>query len=197
MSEEHRKSEMTYPSGGTTLKIILIAALLFRWIHLAIVSGSDLVHLPIIDSAFYHNWAASISSGNALGGSIFFMSPLYPYFMGIFYTIFGVKPIWIMILQSIMSTGTVWMLYRFSASISGKKVGLISAGIAAVYAPFIFFDSTLLTSSLILFFSAIILNLTLTTFKKSNPVSLLLLGLVLGLSALTRPLVLIFIPFLK
>ena len=196
MSEEHRKSEMTYPSGGTTLKIILIAALLFRWIHLAIVSGSDLVHLPIIDSAFYHNWAASISSGNALGGSIFFMSPLYPYFMGIFYTIFGVKPIWIMILQSIMSTGTVWMLYRFSASISGKKVGLISAGIAAVYAPFIFFDSTLLTSSLILFFSAIILNLTLTTFKKSNPVSLLLLGLVLGLSALTRPLVLIFIPFL-
>lgn len=196
MSEEHRNSEIVCPSGRTALKIILIAALTIRWIHLAIVSGSDLVHLPIIDSAFYHAWAVSIISGNVVGSSIFFMSPHYPYFMGFIYAIFGAKPIWVMIFQSILSTGTVWLLYRFSATVAGKRVGLIAASLATVYAPFIFYDSTLLTSSLILFFSAAILNLTLSTYHRPSPIQLLLLGLAIGLSALTRPLVLIFVPFL-
>ncbi len=207
MNEQHRNSDgepMVEESGinrdnknnNLTLYVILSVGLILRWVHLTIVSGSDLVQLPIIDSAFYHTWATLISQGDVAGTNIFFMSPLYPYLMGFIYSIVGAKPVWVMAIQGLMGVGTLWLLYRFGERLAGKTVGLIAAAIGAVYAPFIFYDSTLLTSSLILFLSAAILNLTYSVLTTERAPYLWMLGIALALSALTRPLVFIFVPFI-
>jgi len=182
--------------GGLALWIILVAALALRWIHLLLVSGTDLVKIPIIDSAFYHHWATLIAQGHVVGKQTFFMSPLYAYLMGLVYAVFGAAPWAVMALQGILGTATVWMVFRISARLAGRTAALIAAGSAAVYAPFIFYDSTLLTSELILFLSALILNFTCDALERDRPSDLWKLGVAIGLSALARPMALIFLPFL-
>lgn len=175
---------------------ILAIALLLRWGHLIIISGTDLVRIPIIDSAFYHDWAARIAGGELLGSQVFFMSPLYPYLLGLLYLITGAVPWATLLFQGITGTATVWLVYRIGNRISGHRSGLIAAAIAAVYGPFIFYDATLLTATLILFLSALIINFTLDVIENGSNLNLWKLGLAIGLSALARPLVMIFLPFL-
>lgn len=182
--------------GNLVLWIIVAAALLLRWTHLLIISGTDLLTLPIIDAAFYHQWAAEISSGNVIGQGVFFMSPLYPYLTGLLYTFFGTE-LWIVFaFQGLLGAGTVWLLFRWTNHAYGRRTGFVAAGIAALYGPYIFYDSTLLTSSLIVFLSVLILNFAQEALDGDNNSSLWKLGAVIGLSSLARPLVLIFIPFL-
>jgi len=209
MSDEKQLHDLT--NAQTNRKIlwfILAGALILRWLHLLIASSSDLVRIPIIDSSFYHQWAVSISKGNLIGDSIFFMSPLYPYFTGLVYAILGVAPWKIMAIQGLLGVTTVYFIFKIGSRLVNSRVGLIAAGSAAIYSPFIFYDSTLLTSSIILLLSALILNYSLEILLPEskdansdnglgfNPAVYWKLGVVIGLSALARPLVLIFIPFL-
>jgi len=178
------------------LPMILGAAFLLRIIHLAVVNNLDLVKIPIIDSAYYHLMASDIAAGNLAGEGIFFMSPLYPYLCGLIYAVFGAMPIWVMLLQCALSVGTIFQLYKFAHKLLDRRTAAITAALAAIYVPFIFYDSTLLTASLILFLSSLILNYSLDSLNDSRRRILWKLGLTIGLSALARPLVLIFIPFL-
>ncbi len=178
------------------LPLVLAAAFTIRIVHLLFVKGNDLVRIPIIDSAYYHLMASEISHGNFVGDSIFFMSPLYPYLMGLIYAIFGSTPLWIVVFQIGLSVGTVYQHYKFTNKLINRRVAAIAALIAALYSPFIFYDSTLLTASLIMFLSSLILNYSHDSLSKDDSGALWKLGLTIGLSALARPLVLIFYPFL-
>jgi len=209
MSDEKQLHDLTNEqTNRKILWFILAGALILRWLHLLIASSSDLVRIPIIDSSFYHQWAVSISKGNLIGDTIFFMSPLYPYLTGLVYSILGVAPWKIMAIQGLLGVTTVYFVFKIGSRLVNSRVGLIAAGSAAIYSPFIFYDSTLLTSSIILLLSALILNYSLEILLPENkdtetddkleinPSVYWKLGVVIGLSALARPLVLIFMPFL-
>ncbi|NQU06638.1 MAG: tetratricopeptide repeat protein [Calditrichaeota bacterium] len=176
--------------------MIALVALLIRWLHLWIVKDTDLIQIQIIDAAFYHSWAKEIAAGHLIGNKTFFMSPLFPYFTGLIYSILGSIPARLMAVQGLMGVGTTLLIYRWGAAINGRMVGLIAAGITAIYVPFIFYETTLLTATLILFLSIVVLNLAQTALFQKKTLYLWLLGAVIGLSALARPVVLLFIPFL-
>lgn len=195
------KDEMSYHNEesnvkGSTIWIIAGAALFIRWLHLIIISRTDLVKIPIIDSAFYHQWATIISSGNIIGDRIFFMSPLYSYLVAVFYSILGNHPLIILFLQGIIGSLTVIQVYKLAKRLVNHQTGILAAISTAIYGPFIFYDSTLLTSSLIVFFSVLILNFSLDAIKNPRTSNLLKVGVLIGLSALTRPLILLYLPFL-
>jgi len=185
MSESTRTERLT-------LYIILIAALSLRWLHLALVWNSDLVRVPIIDAAFYSAWAQHIAAQDFIGKGVFFMSPLYPYLLAFFYVFFGSEPGRVMALQGLMGAGMVYLLYRWAWQVIGVTPALVAAALAALYSPFIFYDATLLTTSLILFLSIIILNLSEGILKAATSKRLVGLGALIGLSALARPSVLLF-----
>ena len=189
-------NEKNQKPGGFTLWLIALVALVIRWLHLWLIKDTDLAQVLIIDSAFYHHWAVKISSGQLIGDQTFFMSPLFPYFTGLVYAIAGAIPVRLMFVQGLMGVGTVLLVYRWGATMAGRTTGLVAAALTAVYAPFIFYETTLLTATLILYLSVIILNLTETALTNRKSLNFWLLGGVIGLSALARPLVLIFMPFL-
>ncbi len=195
-SGSERLKGSTFRSGGLALWMIALFALLIRWVHLFIVKDTDLVQIQIIDAAFYHSWAVAISNGEIIGNHTFFMSPLYSYLAGLVYAIIGAAPVRLMALQGLMGVGTVLLVFRWGSLLAGRTVGLVAAALTAVYAPFIFYETTLLTSTLILLLGVVILNLTEAVLRKTSTLNLLLLGGVIGLSALARPLVLIFVPLL-
>ena len=116
MSDEKQLHDLTNEqTNRKILWFILAGALILRWLHLLIASSSDLVRIPIIDSSFYHQWAVSISKGNLIGDTIFFMSPLYPYLTGLVYSILGVAPWKIMAIQGLLGVTTVYFVFKIGS----------------------------------------------------------------------------------
>jgi len=172
------------------LIIILIAAALMRYLHLHSIWETPLVTTPIIDSEYYHFWAKSLVMGQGGVKTVFFMSPLYPYFLSIIYQLFSVDPHYALMVQYVGGLLLIYLIYRLARELFDEKIALTSAVIAAFYQPFIYYEGTLLSAIIILILNAVALLILL--HRKSSPWLHLLAGLLLGLSALARPNVLLF-----
>ena len=178
----------------------IIAAVILRIIHLLSIAGSPVVKIPVIDSAYYHETAIRIAEGTGGGEGVFFMSPLYPYFLSVFYGIFGESAIIAVIVQSAMSWVTIYLIWSMTCGIAGEKAGVIAAWTAAIFPVWIYYDGMILTASLILFLNTLTLWIIfkwLSQREKLNPaVNYMLVisaGIITGLSALARPNILLFL----
>ncbi|MFH1861757.1 MAG: glycosyltransferase family 39 protein, partial [bacterium] len=172
------------------LIVILAIALLVRVIHLASLWNTPILDVPIIDSEYYHNWAAKLISDEATDGGVFFMSPLYPYLVSFFYSIFGVSLKFIAVVQVLLGLGVITLIYFIGKRIFGDQAALLSAFIAAVYMPFLYYESLLLSAIVILLLNGGAL-LCLMAEKHKNLLSFVA-GVLAGLSALARPNALLF-----
>ena len=56
---------------------------------LAMRENSPFYDMPTTDSDLYDKLARAIAEGDWLGTEIFYYNPLYPYFLGLCYTLFG------------------------------------------------------------------------------------------------------------
>ncbi|MCX6639845.1 MAG: tetratricopeptide repeat protein [bacterium] len=172
------------------LILILIAAAIVRFSYLASIWDTSIVKIPIIDSEYYHQWAARIADGRGGEEGIFFMSPLYPYLLSFFYRIFGPFPQVGLFFQALAGIALVYLMFRLGKALFNENVGLLSAALAAFYRPFVYYEGVLLTSTLILLLNAFILLMLLSKSQKIRVY--LILGGLLGLSTLGRPSILLF-----
>ncbi|MBU0509893.1 tetratricopeptide repeat protein [bacterium] len=200
------------PSSHDTrfLRWALLLAAIFaavRVIFLYQISGTPLLKLPILDSEFYYSWAVRLARGFGHPDGPFWLSPLYPSFLaGVFKGMNSYSTGLIAALQGIISIGTLAAMVYYTRVLFGNAVALITAGLAALYAPWLYYDGVLLSGSLILFLNAVLLLLLITRSGLSverdstadvSPVARdavwVAIGLLCGLSALARPSVLIFV----
>src|SRR5262249_50073068 len=72
--------------SGTAATIFLLA-LTVRLFHLWQLHNSPLVTVLMGDAKAYDGWARQIAQGDWLGHDVFYQAPLYPYFLGILYTL--------------------------------------------------------------------------------------------------------------
>jgi tetratricopeptide (TPR) repeat protein len=172
------------------LPLIMFCAAGVRWVFLAQIWRTPVMTVPIIDSEYYQQWAANIAAGRGGGEGIFFMSPLLPYLLSLLYRITTVLPQVGLLLQSGMGIAVVYLIYSIGKKVFNKKIGLTAAAMAAFYAPFVYYEGVLLTATVILLLNATILLMLLSNSPKRY--HWLVIGLLLGLSALARPNVLIF-----
>lgn len=159
-----------------------------RLVHLAHISGSPVVQIPIIDSLYYLNWGRRIAEGLGLGPHPFFMSPLYPLFIALAGSIGEGFTMSTLHAQLVLSALTMLLIGRYA----GRRIdhwlgGPAAALLFALYAPAIYYDGVLLSASLILF-----LTMVAVTLLDDEPASLpawrvAAAGLAIGLSALARP----------
>ena len=70
--------------------VIFAIALTLRLLHLREIGLHDpFFELPATDARLYHQWAIAIAGGNWLGEGVFVLAPLYAYFLGLVYAVFG------------------------------------------------------------------------------------------------------------
>lgn len=172
------------------LILILISAALLRFVYLSGIWNTPVLDVPIIDSEYYHAWAESLATGRSSERDVFFMSPLYPYFLSILYRLFGPNPHVAVFFQALMDILIVYLIYLLGRRLFNSNVGLLAAFFAAFYRPFVYYEGVLLSATLILLLNAGALLLLFSSSKK-NWISILA-GILLGLSALARPNVLLF-----
>ena len=173
------------------LGAILTAALGVRLAYLYQAVDTPLFDVLLIDSEFYDRRARAIVAGDWLGDQPFFMNPLYPYFLAAIYALLGAEYWWVGVVQAGLGTGSCYLIYALGRKLWRPQIGLLAAGMAAFYQPYVFYDGALLTAAPITFLN--LAALYCLAHAQGAARWLWGAGLLLGLSATARPMVLLFV----
>ncbi|MEO0102589.1 MAG: glycosyltransferase family 39 protein, partial [candidate division WOR-3 bacterium] len=139
-----------------------------------------------MDPLYHHQMAISILKGGWLAETSFFRAPLYPYFLALIYKIFGINLFIPRIIQILIGSGSCLLVYLIGKKIFSQKVGTIAGLAASLYPLLIYFDGELLLTNLLIF-------LILFGFFLFLKEKIFLSGLFFGLTAITRPNILLFL----
>ncbi len=173
------------------LVVFLMALTLRSLYQISLVDDPFFHYLNNIPDAFlFHNWAGEIAEENRWwGGEVFFIGPLYAYFLAIIYKVFGPNPDAVRLIQAVLDSFSAVFIYFIARRISGNKIAGIVAGLVwALYLPALFFESMLLPAALIIFLTTGGLALALTDLgEKGNWKNLAGAGFLIGLASLGRP----------
>jgi 4-amino-4-deoxy-L-arabinose transferase-like glycosyltransferase len=115
---------------------------------------SPFFNLPILDEKSYVDWAKQIAGGELLGKTIFYQDPLYPYFLGLIFALFGENLFLIRILHVVMGVGSVILVYWTGRKLLGPWAGVMAAATLALYHGLYFFELQILKSSMVMLLSA-------------------------------------------
>ncbi|MBI5868986.1 MAG: tetratricopeptide repeat protein [candidate division Zixibacteria bacterium] len=176
---------------------ILLAALVVRILTLWELSRNyPGFFSPDVDSEWHYLWAKIIARGDLVGDGVFYRAPFYPYVLGFWIKLFG-EGLWgIKLAQAVLSSLTAVLTGLIGWRIFGRKVGLIAGFAWAFWGPVIYYDSELLLEVLFVPLNLLAVWLTLGRMKESSErlKPWLVIGIILGISAITRPNILITIP---
>ena len=147
MTSKDKKS--IYPKFG----IVVIVALAIR---LFFVLATQHIGSPdSMDAGTYHSIALNLLEGkgyseDGINPSIF-VAPLYPFFLFIFYKIFGVYPLLIEILHSLLGVGTGVFIFLLTKKYVPDTTAFIAALIVLFIPDLIIITTFLYTETLFVF----------------------------------------------
>ncbi len=184
---------LTYIKEKPILPILLFGLIVRVAFLLSYISGPEWDQL-IVDSLFHHRWASSIADGNIIGAEPYFRAPLYIYALGGLYAIFGKSILVARIFGHLIGLISIFLTYRLANRLFSKPVAVIAGLIHALYPIAVYFESELLVDGLFTMFTELAILFFLISMKKQSFKWYSLTGLVLGLAAITRPVILALIP---
>lgn len=188
---EPRRGERWFASG---VLILFLGALLARLAYLWELRDADVSYILVGDAYLYDRWAREIAGGSWLGDTVFYQTPLYPYFLGFLYWLLPPSVVVVRLAQAVLGAIACVQLALAGRAFFSPAVGLIAGGVLAVYAPAVFFDGLIQKAVLDLLLTATLLWLLGAMWPAPGAGRLVLAGLVLGLLCLTRENALVLIP---
>lgn len=174
--------------------LLIAAAAIIRLAYSAGMAGGPFFEYPIIDAAEYYGWASAMANGEWLWSRAHIHGPLYPVMLALVMkgggTFHGFY-----LLNHLLGIGTVLLIYAAGRSAGGPIRGAVAAGLALLYARFLYFEGLLLATTLATFLNMASLYAVLELERRRSAVRWWVLpGVLIGLSAITRPTVLILLP---
>jgi len=176
--------------------MIGLAAFLVRLVYLIELSRHPGFSVPMVDEKWHWEWAHDILQKSFWGEDAYFRAPLYPYFLALLVWITGSSIFWAKLLQSLVCIGTAFFLYRLADRLFGRTTALVAGLTYAFYGPFLFYETMFLIPVVFLFFLVWGMYRVVAYRESPSFKTWLATGLVFGLAAVSRPNVLLVIPFL-
>jgi len=177
----------------TIVVIGLVAvALLIRIVYIHELSDNPFFNYPVVDSATYDDMAVRIAAGEAPSDEPFFQPPLYPFFLGLLYSIFGREFFAVRFAQMILGVLNVVLCYEIARRIFTPRIAIVSGLIFALYGTNLFFEGELLAPVLIIFLNQCIVLCFLAYMRKRTWGWAFATGLFTGLSSITMAVILPF-----
>jgi tetratricopeptide (TPR) repeat protein len=150
----------------------------------------------MMDELYHDRWAQQIASGDWVGNEPFFRAPLYIYLLALTYKIFGHSFFLPRFFQIILGSFSCVLIFLIAKKLFNRTVGIISGVVASFYAMLIYYDAQLLLDSLTVFLDLMLIALLIHASEKPKLLNWFFCGIILGLSAIARPNILIFVPFI-
>ena len=132
------------------LALVLLLSFGLRFIFFYQMGHSPIASLLIEDSKTYNDWALRIAGGDLMGNEVFYALPLYPYFLGLLYAVFGPHLQLIKFIQVLIGTLNCYLLFLLGRRFFNTAVALLASFFMAVYAWLIVYDSSILSTVLII-----------------------------------------------
>ncbi len=178
---------------GRTALAIFGLALAVRIVHVWQLRSAPFFDLAMGDAQSYHAWGLEIAGGDWLGGETFYQAPLYPYFLGLVYTLFGPSLLAVRLGQIVLGSAACALLAMAGNRLFSRPAGIVAGVMLAIYAPAIFFDGLVQKTALGLFLLCLLLALLARLVTEpGRPRAWLWPGVVLGALVLTRENALVF-----
>jgi len=179
----------------TILIFLLAAALLIKlaYLFMAMEQPSSVGFLSV-DALYHYKWASSIASGHFLTNAPYFRAPLYPFILALLLKVSGGSLLFIRLFQLLAGCLTLYYAYRIAASSAGKTAGFLAVILMLFYPITTYFEGELLLDSMFTLFA--LMSLYFFVIEKDGHNRPLLAGLFFALAALTRPTIIIFLPFI-
>jgi len=177
---------------------LLLLALILRLIYLSHLKSNDPGFYeppPGTDMLTYHNYAKAILNGT-LEKEPYYYGPLYFYFLALIYKIFGIDLYIARLIQMILGVSTSLLIYLIARKVFNKTVALISLILSIFYGMFYIHEGVLLMESLVTFLNTLAIFLLLRIEDNPSYKNIAFAGIAIGLSALARANILLFVPFI-
>ncbi len=150
-----------------------------------------------MDPGYHNEWARAILDGEDFAaGEPFFRAPGYSYFLAALFSVTGRDLYVTRILQSLLGVASLLLIFLIGKHVFDEAVALGAVLLAILYPMFIYFHGELLITPLALTLNLLLIWLILMAEDRKERRIWFAAGLVLGLSAITRPNVLVFSPFI-
>ena len=182
------------------LVAIFLAGLIIRGVYLYFFKDTAYFN-PLLmdgyDQKTFLLWAQQILKYPwYVSGEPFYMTPLYAYFLALLHILSGGNLVVISLIQLLMDVFLCLMLYYVGKTIYDDWVGIIAAFLGLFYLTSIVYASSILSDGLIYFLYIAFIALIYYSLQTTNLKRWILTGVVLGLAALAKPTIAIFLPFL-
>jgi tetratricopeptide (TPR) repeat protein len=174
---------------------VFFLAFILRLIYLLQVKSNPHFFFPTMDPLYHDVWAQNIAGGNWVGGKVFFRAPFYAYFLAIIYKIFGHNYVIPRLIQHLVGSFSCILVYWVAKRLFGWKTATIASLLAATYGMFFYYEDELLLDSFLVFFDLLLILFLLKTRNNPKILNWFVCGIILGFSAITRPNILFFMPF--
>ncbi|MBN1211200.1 MAG: glycosyltransferase family 39 protein [candidate division Zixibacteria bacterium] len=173
----------------------ILAAFFIRLVYLNQLQVMPTSNLPIMDEKYHINLAEKINTGET-DPEPFFRAPLYPYFLAGLFKITGSSLYWSRFAQAVLGSLLPLLLYLFGLMIFNRKVAFWTAALAVFYPTFLYYDTSLLITSLMVLLTLILVWQLYRTQARPQTLNFIITGVLLGLTGLARPNILLLGPAL-
>ena len=170
---------MTLTGPARRLSWILLLALLVRVAFVVACPQAPVVH----DAAGYDADALRLAAGETAAMT---KGPIYPMFLAVIYGLFGHAQTVARIVQTLISTLSVWLIYLLADRVFHRQAAEVAAMIAAVYPAFISYAGWLLTETLSVFLLVAFTFLLVRAMGRPGVWAWAAAGFVGGITALHR-----------
>ena len=178
------------------LIIIFLLAFSIRLCYLLEIKDNPYFNNPIIDAETYDEWALQIIEGGEKTEKIYWQAPLYPYFLSLIYLIFSHNYFIVRVIQFFLGALNCLLLFLITKKIF-PPAATISALIAALYVPFIYFEGELLASVMLVNLYLLLVLTLLYAHQYQKRVLWFLSGFLNGLAAIAHGIAIILLPFIS
>ncbi|MCH9025210.1 MAG: glycosyltransferase family 39 protein, partial [candidate division Zixibacteria bacterium] len=176
--------------------IIALAAIVVRVFYLVELSNQPGFSVPMVDEKWHWLWAQEILEKSFWGEGSYFRGPLYPYLLAFFYFITDASIFWAKFLQILICGLTATFIFKIGRRLFNETVGVISGFAYVFYGTLVFYEAMFLIPVLFLFFLVWGMCRLIENQDSSSLKSWAITGLIFGLAAITRPNIIIVVPFL-
>ena len=131
--------------------VVASAAVLTRIVYLLQIRASPLFDYLHLDPLYYVEWGRRVAGGAWLGDQVFEQSPLYPYLLGAFFSLFGDGDGSLLLLRLLqLAAGVAGCvgIHLLARQAFDARVGLVAGLLAAAYGPFLFYEAMVMKSFL-------------------------------------------------
>ena len=169
------------------LALVVVMALTLRLVHLWQMHGTPFFSVLMGDSRGYDAWAQQIAAGDWIGQEVFYQAPLYPYFLGVLYSVMGHDLLVVRFVQAAIGALSCGLLAYATTCFFDRRAGVVAGIMLAAYPPAIFFDGLIQKSVLDVFLLCAALAMCGRLFgARSSLPSWAALGATMGALSLTR-----------